>query len=422
MTPAQLQANRSAQNRPTQVSSKTRVTFAGLLKDLIPPPTRPVAATTLQNAPLAHLTYPDELAIKDKALKAFWKYFKLAGQPEPVIGSPKPRHYRTTSKRRAVYKGSILQLLSGDKTPQNKPFVESPLEPKIHGLIYKFLQEKISEQSFKLLATHLNYLIIRGGYSEQAVIFNVDTMNGPIVRKLKIIADHLQNLNTSITSAFIYLDPSKSDYYLEERQPADLLHFKKLFGKGNLSVTHLESRYSYHPTSFSQVNESIVPRMLEIVRQELNPVTSETLIDLYCGYGLFSHHLSSLYKNVLGIDAEGPSIRSAILNSKLNPSSSNINFKAQRITLQSIEDLRPPKSKESIILDPPRKGPSEGVIAALSKRFPQKVLHIFCGVNQIPDSVNQWQTHGYTISRIIPIDMFPGSPNLEVLILFTPGT
>lgn len=422
MTTCRRQINSSSQSRPATVTTKSRVTFASILKELTPEPSKPVAATTLQNAPLAHINYHEELQIKGKALNAFWKYFKLPGTLEAVIGSPKPRQYRTTSKRRTVYRGSTLNLLSGDKTAQKKPFIESPLEPKSHSLIYKFLQKKISEQPFKLLATHLNYIIIRGNYSEQAVIFNVDTMNGPIVRKLKIIADHLQKLKASITSAYVYLDPSKSDYYLEERQPADLLNFKKLYGKGHLTVTHLDSKYSYHPTSFSQVNESIVPLMLDIIHQELKPNDNENLIDLYCGYGLFSHHLSSEYKNVLGLDAEGPSIRSAMLNSKLNPSSRNINFKALRITEQSMSDLRPPNNKETIILDPPRKGPAEGVIIALSKRCAHKILHIFCGVNQIPESVNQWLNNGYTINRIVPIDMFPGSANLEILIFFSPST
>ena len=218
-------------NKPsTGRQPQSMVTFSYILKPLIPEPVKPVAKTTLQSAPLAHLNYSDELKFKDKALDLFWKQHALPGSPEPVIGSPKPRQYRTTTKRRTVFKGSRLLLLSGDRTPQKKPFVQSPLEPREHSQIYSFLQKKLSDPAFKLVAEHLNYLIIRGSYAEQAVIFNVDMMNGPLVRKLKIVGDHLQKLEKTITSAYIYLDPTGSDYYLEERQPANLLNFKKLFG------------------------------------------------------------------------------------------------------------------------------------------------------------------------------------------------
>ena len=299
--------------------------------------------------------------------------------------------------------------------------MESPLEPREHGRIFEFLQQKISEPAFKLVAGHLNYLIIRGSYVERVVIFNVDTLNGPLVRKLKLLASHLQKLPDPVTSAYIYPDPSCSDYYLEEGQPSDILQFKKLFGKTDLAVSHHGCRYSYHPTSFSRVNEAMVPVMLDMAQTLLEPNPVETLLDLYCGYGLFSHFLAPGYKQVVGIDAEGPSIRSAIFNKKSNPASKKARFLSRRITARSVEKIPLPDDlgAETILLDPPRQGPQEGVINALSRREPQKVLHIHCGLDQIPHSVRQWQQHGYKVQRIVPLDMFPGTAGLEVLILLS---
>jgi tRNA/tmRNA/rRNA uracil-C5-methylase (TrmA/RlmC/RlmD family) len=56
------------------------------------------------------------------------------------------------------------------------------------------------------------------------------------------------------------------------------------------------------------------------------------------------------------------------------------------------------------------------VIAAIGERQPGKVLHIFCGVDQIPESLGEWRTQGYRVERIVPLDMFPGTANLEVLV------
>jgi len=417
--PAKIE--RSARSKESSDNRPAVVTFAGLLKPLVVRPAKPLPPVILQSSPLAHLDYQEELQVKDQALSRFWKHFRLPGKPEPVIGSPRKRGYRTTSKRKTILKGSTLYLLFNDRAlhSQKKPFVESPLEPPEHSRIFEFLQQKISDPAFKLVASHLNYLIIRGSYKERAVIFNVDTLNGPLVRKLKILAGHLQKLKDSVASAYIYPDPSCSEYYLEEGQSTDILKFKKLFGKGDLAVSHHGRRYSYHPTSFSQVNEAMVPVMLEKARDMLKPDPAETLLDLYCGYGLFSHFLAPGYKQVVGIDAEGPSIRSAISNKKFNPASKKARFLSRRITARSVEKIPFPDdlSAETILLDPPRQGTQEGVIAALSRREPRKVLHIHCGMEQIPVSLSQWQQNGFKVKRIVPLDMFPGTAGLEVLIL-----
>jgi tRNA/tmRNA/rRNA uracil-C5-methylase (TrmA/RlmC/RlmD family) len=415
----------SAKSLRSVKEEPTPVTFAGLLRPLIAEPSRPQTQATLQSSPLAHLDYPAELRNKNQALSLFWKHFRLPGKPESIIASPRPRHYRTTSKRKTTLKGNTLYLLFNDRALrfQHKPFVESPLEPPEHSRIYTFLQQKISEAPFKLVAVHLNYLIIRGSYKERAVIFNVDTLNGPLVRKLKMLANHLQKLPEPVASAYIYTDPSCSDYYLEEWQTTDIMQFKKLFGKVDLVVSHHGGRYCYHPTSFSQVNEAMVPVMLDMARALLEPHPDETLLDLYCGYGLFSHFLASGYKQVVGVDSEGPSIQAAISNKKFHPASRKGRFLARRITPGSVEKIPLPDDfgVETILLDPPRQGPREGVIAALSRREPQKVLHIHCGVDQIPDSLRQWKQQGYMVQRIVPLDMFPGTASLEVLILLMKG-
>ncbi len=414
---------RDARDKESSGGKPAAVTFAGLLRPLINKPARPQAPVTLQSSPLAHLDYQEELKIKNQALALFWKHFRLPGKPEPIIASPKPRSYRTTSKRKTIFKGNTLYLLFNDRAlrSQKKPFVESPLEPREHGRIFEFLQQKISEPAFKLVAGHLNYLIIRGNYTERAVIFNVDTLNGPLVRKLKLLAGHLQKLPETVSSAYIYPDPSCSEYYLEEGQPSDILQFKKLFGKTDLNVSHHGRRYSYHPTSFSQVNEAMVPAMLDMAQTLLEPDPTGTLLDLYCGYGLFSHFLAPGYKQVVGIDAEGPSIRAAISNKKSNPASKKARFLSRRITARSVAKIPLPDDlgAETILLDPPRQGPQEGVIAALSRREPQKVLHIHCGLDQIPDSLRQWKQYGYKVQRIVVLDMFPGTAGLEVLILLS---
>lgn len=405
----------------------TERSFASFLKPLIPHTITPDAQTILHSSPLAHLDYSVELQVKDQGLLAFWKQHRLPGLPEQVIRSPKARGYRTTSKRKGFLHGSTLYLLLGDKgaLPKNRQyFTASPLEPTEHEVIYRFLQQKLSEPAFRLIAGHLNYLIIRGNYTEQAVIFNVDLLNGPLVRKMKLLSGHLQKLPVTISAAFVYLDPSQSDYYLEAKRPAETLHFKKLFGPDQLAAAYHGCRYQFHPTSFSQINESMVETMLTRAKELLAPTPDQSLLDLYCGYGLFSHYLAPSYRQVLAVDGEGPSIRAAEANSRLNQKrGGKTKFLSHRITVGYLEKtLPPPAPGEVMLLDPPRQGTLPGVIGSLARRKPKKVLHIFCGVDQIPPALREWQASGYKVQHIAPLDMFPGSANLEILILLEPKT
>ena len=60
------------------------------------------------------------------------------------------------------------------------------------------------------------------------------------------------------------------------------------------------------------------------------------------------------------------------------------------------------------------------VIAALCRRGPVKVLQACCGIEEIPRQAAAWQSHGYRITAVQPLDMFAGTPHLETLILFEP--
>lgn len=366
---------------------------------------------------LAHLDYSAEVALKDAAFNTFWKRARLGATPRSLAPSPRPRGYRTTSKRRVESLEHAACLFLGDrKAHRDTPvFVESALEPAEHAALFRFLQAKLSESAFRVVARHLTWIVVRGSYQERAVIFNVDTLFGPLVRKLKNLGQQLAALDPPVTAAYIYVDESGSDYYLEVKRSSRALTYKKLFGPEQLRVKYGELGLSFHPTSFCQVNESIVPHMLRLAAEMLEPQANDRLLDLYCGYGLFSHALAGRVREVIGLDAAGPSIESARDNARrLGQRASR--FVATRISMDAIRKLPAPGDPELVILDPPRNGTERGVIGELAARGPRRVLHVFCSVDDIPGALSAWKAGGYVPARVAPIDMFPGTPHLEVFV------
>jgi tRNA/tmRNA/rRNA uracil-C5-methylase (TrmA/RlmC/RlmD family) len=333
------------------------------------------------------------------------------------VESPKPRKYRTTSKRRVMFLKDTFHLTFGSEIQSRRINEESELEPDEHSQIFDFLAETINRPPYKFLAKNLNFLIIRGNYNEFSVIFNVKLLNGDIVRKLKSISEGLEKLNKKIVSAFVYFDPSESDFYFESKVPKNTLQFKKLFGQPKITVSYEGHKYFFHPTSFSQVNESMVPKMLQIARENLLTGTYNRLIDLYCGYGLFSYYFGNDFPEIFGIDYEGDSIKSAIESLEHFKGKSKIKFYSFDINFTTLQKSLPKDLKnEILILDPPRQGTKPNVIQTLAERSPQNVLHIFCGIDEIKRETSQWIENGYSIKKIIPLDMFPGTGNIETMI------
>ena len=369
--------------------------------------------------PLVHLSYERELALKDESLRELWRHHGLAGRPDPVLPSPRPRRYRTTSRRRAHYRAGRLQLGFDEWLNSSSALPESLLEPDEHTAIYRCLAEELSTASCRSVAEHLNYAIIRGSYEAFSVIVNLDLLNGGIVRKLKGLGQRLQALEQPILSAFVFCDPSRSDYYFEREPPPVPVRLKRLFGPARFPLRLGGRSYVLPPTSFTQVNESIIEPLLAAVRSLLQPGPGDRLLDLYCGYGLFAHHLADTCAEVFGVDIDRGAIDAAVDHLRHDRPRGRVTFSRRDISAQTLAVCLPaPGGRELVILDPPRRGTGPDVIDCLASRRPLRVAHIFCGIDLIPEAVASWKRCGYGVTRCLPLDMFAGTPNLEALLLF----
>jgi tRNA/tmRNA/rRNA uracil-C5-methylase (TrmA/RlmC/RlmD family) len=82
--------------------------------------------------------------------------------------------------------------------------------------------------------------------------------------------------------------------------------------------------------------------------------------------------------------------------------------------------MKSSRGNDAILLDPPRSGTDKEVIEYIAARKPTRVLHIFCNVDIMPNELKRWTESGYSITRAIPFDMFPGTSAIEMMVLLTP--
>jgi len=138
------------------------------------------------------------------------------------------------------------------------------------------------------------------------------------------------------------------------------------------------------------------------------------LLDVYCGYGLFSVFLgNNLRPHTLGIDISERAIQAARRNAPRGT------FKAVAVNPSSISRLADGRD-ELIVVDPPRSGLDPAVLQALAQRQPAAVITFHCDIDTAPDAILHWEKAGYDLAASRAVDMFPGCSALELATLFLP--
>ncbi len=374
---------------------------------------------------LSLMDYGSELAFKSKAIAQFWDKNRLRYKKGiPLTPSPLPRHYRTTTKRKASI-GRNGFTLNFSEDGKGSPYgVEraANLEPQSDSDLFALLEETINGKRYGELSKAINFIIIRGDYEKRSVIFNISAINGHIVNNMRSIVEEAAEKISTLVSAHSFFDPTRSRYYLDFRGQPKGKQLKTLFGRPKIELKYGHVRYKFTPTVFSQVNGSMVVPMIETVERLLSPEKNRHLIDLFCGYGLFTHAFASKFNHVIGIEANRDSAYEAISNSKLNHTDHKVRIYIARIGKGIIKSVlaKTQCHPEYFLCDPPRQGMDSHTIAEICTRRPEKVVVACCGIDALPTQVEDFRRNGYNLANVEVLDMFPGTPHLETLMLFTP--
>lgn len=166
---------------------------------------------------------------------------------------------------------------------------------------------------------------------------------------------------------------------------------------------------------FFQANLLLTDRLVDEVCRLAISKEINTLIDAYCGSGLFSIFLAPYAKSVVGIEISEKSVKYAQINAE-NAGVKNVKFISGNIEdILCGEFLSPADKIDLIILDPPRSGCSGSVLKAIAALRPQNVIYISCNPATQARDVKYLNEHGYTLLSLLPVDMFPQTEHIEVI-------
>ena len=174
-------------------------------------------------------------------------------------------------------------------------------------------------------------------------------------------------------------------------------------------------KFLVHRGGFFQANLYLTGQLVDEVCCLVESQEIDTLIDAYCGSGLFSIFLSPYAQSVVGIEISEKSVKYAQINAE------NADVKNVRFIQGKVENVLPggflSSKRESnlIVLDPPRSGCSESVLKAIATLKPQKVIYVSCNPATQARDIKYLNEHGYTLLSLLPVDMFPQTEHIEVI-------
>ena len=193
-------------------------------------------------------------------------------------------------------------------------------------------------------------------------------------------------------------------------------HALVLAGDDHILIRVLGRDFKVSAPSFFQVNTAMAEKMVEHVLASL-PITNEdTLLDLYCGAGLFSAFFASRAGRVIGIESSLSACEDFVINLDEFENVELYEGEAEDILpglVAQVSDLR------YAIVDPPRAGLDRRVIDALTQIAPRMIAYVSCDPSTLARDAKRLIERGYALKQVTPFDLFPQTYHIESISIFT---
>ena len=197
-------------------------------------------------------------------------------------------------------------------------------------------------------------------------------------------------------------------------------------GNDSVAIRIQDRDFRVSAPSFFQVNTAMAEKMVNHLVSKLTVAPFSTLLDLYCGVGLFSAFFAPICETVIGVESSP---------SACEDFESNLDeFDNVELYEGLAEDVLPvlvgrtlaPHASAGVanptyvIVDPPRAGLEKKVIDGILKLNPQMIAYVSCDPSTLARDAARLINGGYQIKDVTPFDLFPQTYHIESISIFEP--
>ena len=358
---------------------------------------------------MMHMTYEEEMKMK----KQFFinTISKMIKNPpiEDVISSDNPYNYRNKIQLPVGYVDDsfvvgFYQERSHNLIPSDSCLIENEYARKVINEVIELLNESnIYPYNEENHTGDLRHLVLRTNSKNEFMLILVFRDNKPkITRFVESISSPF------IKSVYITINPNKTNVILGKE-------FIHISGEQYLEEELFGNKFNIHPNSFFQVNYKQMQKLYSTAINLLSPNKDETVIDAYSGIGTITLSIAPHVKKVYGIEV----VEEAVVNANENKNRNNIS-NAEFILGKCEEEIMNLVSKENIdaiLMDPPRKGSDQKFLDTVINAKINKIVYISCGPAALARDLKYLTENGYELKKIILVDMFSRTSNIESVTL-----
>ncbi len=192
-------------------------------------------------------------------------------------------------------------------------------------------------------------------------------------------------------------------------------HAIVLAGQDNLLFNISGKDFRVSAASFFQVNTVMAEKMVEYLISKLPVTPSTTLLDVYCGVGLFSKFFAAKCQQVIGIETSESACEDFAFNLD--------EFDNVELYEGAAEDVLPGlagrlDSSTYAIVDPPRAGIERHALDAILSIKPQIIAYVSCDPSTLARDAARLIYGGYRLVDVTPFDLFPQTYHIESISIF----
>lgn len=324
-----------------------------------------------------HLPYEEQLKAKTEILRDQLTRIGKIENPavREMIPSPSPWNYRNHVQFHLTEEGKLGYVMA--QTPRVFAIRECHLP---EGSINSFWPQLEFEPE-----TALERISLRSGVDDELML--VLESESPEPPELEIEAD------VSVTHVF------------EENTVV-------IAGNDHLTIRVLDRDFRVSATSFFQVNTAMAAKMVEHLLTYLPVSLPTTVLDVYCGVGLFSAFLAPKCKQIIGIESSLSACEDFTFNLD--------EFDNVELYEGLAEDVMPhlEMKPDIVLVDPPRAGLEKRVVDGILKMNPKFVVYVSCDPSTLARDAARLINGGYKLKQVTPFDLFPQTFHIESISFF----
>jgi 23S rRNA (uracil1939-C5)-methyltransferase len=173
--------------------------------------------------------------------------------------------------------------------------------------------------------------------------------------------------------------------------------------------------YRVSAESLFPANTTGAAALVEVVAAYLEPRADDSLIDAYCGVGLFALALADSVGQVIGIEASPAACEDFAHNAG---ALDNVGLHEG-----AVEDVLPVLREQGqqvdlAVLCPPRSGAGAGIASHLAALGPRRVAYVSSDPAELARDSVHFAAVGYHLAEVQPIDMFPQTFHVDSVALW----